>query len=95
MSANRPSTRSRRLPPTFLNLPQPETNSESEESIVEDLEVGPEVTSQDIEIPPVNLPPGVEVTSYSAMVHHLKQSRFIFDAFQNKFSMIPYCTCSN
>src|SRR6266496_5749539 len=48
----------------------------------------PEPQSPDIPLPPLQLPlEKTEITSYSVLVRHLKQSDLIFDAFQKKFGM--------
>ena len=93
--------KSRRLQSRFLQAHLPETTSESEGSVEDsvderrppDVEPGVEV-EDDITIPLITLPPGIQVSSYSAVVRHLKQSKFIFDAFHNKFGMTSYCICS-
>ena len=49
----------------------------------------PQVEVEDIILPQLTLPPppGIKVTSYSAVFRHLEQSKFISAAFQSKFSM--------
>ena len=74
--------------------PPPETTSESEENTTEgspaDVELEAEVDDV-TNLPSITLPPGVKVNSYLAVVGHFEQSKFIFDAFKNKFRMTSCC----
>ena len=91
MSVNRQTTKSRRLLSSLIQTSLLETSSESEGSVADIIDEGtssvePEVqVDSDTTIPSVTLPPGIEVSSYSAIVRHLKQSKFLFDAFHEKF----------
>jgi hypothetical protein len=92
MPADLPTTkRGRPLAKFHQARPLSESSATVEDTIDEDSppDVEPEVEMEDvISIPSFELPPGRKVASYSEIAHHLKQSKFIFDAFQNTFSMI-------
>lgn len=96
------TVKSRRHPRRVIQAPPSETTSESDsDGSVDDTidEVSPPDVEPGIKINDnptfalITLPPGITVSSYSAVVRHLEQSRFIFDAFRNVFGISSCCIC--
>ena len=89
------TNRNRRLLSRFIQERTPDSPSESDDDSVgetfekvsaPDEELGVNV-DEDTTFPFVTLPPGVKVSSYSTIVRHLRQSKFILDAFRKKFGI--------